>query len=394
MASLFRGLFRERAISSRLSRGLPAIPSLTGVRGIAAIWVMLFHVQAFSLALGPQWLQKLPFVDAGWSGVDMFFVLSGFVLMRTHRDDFFRVEARNVLRFMKLRVSRVYPLSTTVLFLVAWLAVDTGFVSWYRLDEPGNFTPLAFVKTLLLATRWCIPGRGNWNEPIWSLSAELLGYAIFPILAWALIRVRTVSMALAAGFISLGLLLAFQLVDKHGVGNYIGQIPSVIRMACCFIAGAAFCRASLLAPRIFLRHASTLSMVALGLIAAAALAPAIAGMLPFGYAVLIFALSFGRGPIDRMLSLPISLFLGKISFPLYLLHVMPLLWLSYHLRTAGVSQGLSLVALLLCAAGCIGLAFLLHRLVEVPSQRWGRQWALASPPAVATGSSSGVSARG
>ena len=60
------------------------IPSLTGVRGIAALWVLAFHLQSFSPQLGIAPLGGLPLLGGGWAGVDLFFVLSGFVLMLTH----------------------------------------------------------------------------------------------------------------------------------------------------------------------------------------------------------------------------------------------------------------------------------------------------------------------
>ena len=91
--------------------------------------------------------------------------------------------------------------------------------------------------------------------------------------------------------------------------------------------------------------------------------------------VLLFHLAFRRGPIDRALSAPFVQFLGRISFPLYLLHAMPLLWLGYHLHSSHAATVVSIAALLLYVALSIGLAALLHVAIERPSHRWGRRWA-------------------
>ena len=51
------------------------IASLTGIRGIAALWVLLYHVQSFSPEFGLAFLGRIPLLELGWSGVDLFFLL-------------------------------------------------------------------------------------------------------------------------------------------------------------------------------------------------------------------------------------------------------------------------------------------------------------------------------
>jgi peptidoglycan/LPS O-acetylase OafA/YrhL len=101
------------------------IPSLTGIRGVAALWVMSYHLQYESGRLWHlPWLDGLPVVERGWAGVDLFFALSGFVLMHVHGRDFpgfAQAVGAPFVRFAKLRISRVYPLSLIVLFMIAGL---------------------------------------------------------------------------------------------------------------------------------------------------------------------------------------------------------------------------------------------------------------------------------
>jgi peptidoglycan/LPS O-acetylase OafA/YrhL len=205
------------------------------------------------------------------------------------------------------------------------------------------------------------------------LSAEILGYAAFPLLARVLAR-RSWGAALGVGLVSLGTLTLYQTMTHIPLYD-IGQHSAVIRMACCFIAGAALARACAVAPPRIADSSAWLTIVATLLILAGCLVPSVTVILPFAYATLILALTFQRGPIDRALSAPLVQFLGRISFPLYLLHAMPLLWLGYHLHSGHATVVVCIAALLLYVAVSIGLAALLHVVIERPSHRWGRRWA-------------------
>lgn len=142
------------------------------------MWVLLFHVQSFANGYGAPWLKSVPLLADGWVGVDLFFVLSGFILMFVHEADFGQLRGRVVVHFAALRFFRIYPLATAVLILIALLVLaDAGFAVWYRkTHDPADLTAMAFLRTLLLATRWYPPFVGDWNQPVWSLSVEIIGY--------------------------------------------------------------------------------------------------------------------------------------------------------------------------------------------------------------------------
>lgn len=92
------------------------IPSLTGIRGLAAVWVTMFHVIQMS------WHFDLPLklpghivAMSGWAGVDLFFVLSGFMLMHAHGHQFMELSKPVCSDFALSRFFRVFPLSAAVL---------------------------------------------------------------------------------------------------------------------------------------------------------------------------------------------------------------------------------------------------------------------------------------
>lgn len=167
-----------------VSRGKArALPALTGIRGVAAVWVVLYHAQSL-------WDLRLPLLSDGFRAVDLFFVLSGFIMMHAHQADFVSLNAHRTFRFFGLRALRVYPLNVVILLLILpFIVAFPAFVIWTRNIDPslGNAYSFAgFWQTLFLANRWLMRDLGVWNGTTWSLSVELLAYLSFPIIAFLL----------------------------------------------------------------------------------------------------------------------------------------------------------------------------------------------------------------
>ena len=332
--------------------------------------MLLFHVQTLGAErLHLAGLARAPFGD-GWSGVDLFFVLSGFILMRTHGAEFERPGAGTLKRFAIARFFRVYPLNLVVLLLIAALvAADRNFAHWYAADGYHNLRPPAFVRTALLATRWFLPGDGEWNQPVWSLSVEVLGYLAFPVIAWGLMRLKSTPALALVALASLAALLAVQVFRNVALTNDIGQVGAFTRMIFCFFAGAAASRAAALAPGF--RGAPAAEIVAVVGLVASCFSPFGLPLRPLLFTVLIFALSYRQGPVDRALSTRAAVFLGRISFPLYLVHVMLLLAVCHDF--AGAAVGVRIAALVGGALAAFALATALHYLLERPTHQLGRR---------------------
>lgn len=349
-----------------------AIPSLTGLRGVAAAWVLLFHVWGVAPAVGAGWMANAVIASTGWVGVDLFFVLSGFLLMWTHGADFVRPTAAAINRFAFSRIVRIYPLSLVVLTLIAVIVwADPGFAAWYRSHQPANFSAQAFVRTALLATRWVKGDGGEWNGPVWSLSAELIGYAAFPLLAWLIVG-RSQRAAVVIAGICLAALMTFQFCLGAAGKAAIDQTSALARMGCGFTAGMAMCRVRQAFDKTTIPHAAEASLAAAALVVVCCYFDVGFLVEPTAFALLVFFLSFGVGGVDRFLSSRPAMFLGRISFPLYLVHQTPLLWLESHSQGAGIGPVAASGLLLACTALCIAAATALHYLVERPSHRWAQ----------------------
>ena len=368
--------------TSHGARRAVAIPSLTGIRGVAAIYVLLTHAQiVLSTYLQAPSIDRNVFMYNGFRGVDLFFVLSGFILMHVHERDFAALRGSSIVDFYLLRFFRVYPLNAAVLLLLvpvvlAWPA----FVEWTRFSHglpirwhEHDFSAPGFVQTFLLAQTWSIAKPGQWNGPSWSLSAEVAGYAVFPLLACFAIRCRSAALAASGAAASLMLLVVAMIVGGHARDNPTAAF-GLVRMAFCFAAGIALSRcyrcwsggarwAPLVTIVSLIWIVATLSWRPLNLLAV------------LGFGGIILGLAYRRGPVNAALESRPAMFLGEISFSFYLVHYIPMrlsLWL-YEFRLHASPLWLRVLSLVALGLFCLGAATLLHRWVELPSQRLGRR---------------------
>jgi peptidoglycan/LPS O-acetylase OafA/YrhL len=357
------------------------IDSLTGIRGVAAVWVFLTHYQAVMAAyLHSPAIGDNSFLYNGFRGVDLFFVLSGFILMHVHGEDFRAFREDALWKFYVLRFFRVYPLNTVVLLaLLPIYFFMPDLVSWFRMDHgvpipyhSHDFSEAGFVQSLFLAQTWTFIKPGEWNGPAWSLSAEVAGYALFPILAYFLMRRRSPWACVFYALVSLAILMLLLVLFRHTQDSPTGTF-GLVRMLFGFVAGMAMSRCFQLRP-----DATWLGApLALGSLAfiVVALSVRSANMLVvFGFCGLIFSLAFQQGVINAALSGRVSMFLGRISFSLYMVHYVPLkmsLWLS---QTMFAESGLAvrIVCLISVAGICLALAMITYRFVELPLQRYAR----------------------
>ncbi|MFH9422931.1 acyltransferase family protein, partial [Streptomyces sp. NPDC017529] len=160
--------------------GRPKLPSLTGVRFIAAGLVFFFHASLTFIPLSPfadedvaegfRWL----FSKAGWMGVTFFFVLSGFVMTWSAKP------GDTVTGFWRRRLLKIFPNH-----VVTWALAMVLFA--------GTVTPVSsWLPNLLLVHSWFPDPQIHLsvNQPAWSLCSELLFYLLFPALIGPILRIR------------------------------------------------------------------------------------------------------------------------------------------------------------------------------------------------------------
>lgn len=157
-------------------------PALDGLRGIAIILVLLHHftilqpVTAFDAAV-----VHVPLI--GWSGVDLFFVLSGFLITGI------LIEARGSDRYFSSfyirRTLRIFPLYYLVVFVS--LVVLPRFPAWYDLLA-GAGAPEEQLPYWLYLTNFAVAGRDAFRHGVldvaWSLAIEEQFYLLWPAVVW------------------------------------------------------------------------------------------------------------------------------------------------------------------------------------------------------------------
>ena len=157
--------------------------SLDALRGLAALAVVIYHWQHFSGQFGidperlPLYFLLEPVYKEGWRAVDLFFCLSGFIFFWLYSEN---IRAREVspAKFFILRFSRLYPLHFVTLLFVAF---GQQAIHWrcHQFFVYSHNDICHFVLQLLFASNWGTGNALSFNGPVWSVSVEVLLYALF-----------------------------------------------------------------------------------------------------------------------------------------------------------------------------------------------------------------------
>lgn len=321
------------------------LKQLTGARGVAAWAVVFYHLRR---SIGGLPDAAAAVLAKGYLAVDFFFLLSGFVIWLAWRD---RVRGE-AWRFWQKRVARIVPLHLAMLAFAIGLALLAA-----TRGRPDPAFPWAELPLhLLLIQQWGLTSGLHWNDPAWSISAELAAYLLFPALAaatdWR--RWSTPALVVTAASILLALHLAM------GAPTLGTDIPRFGLVRCL----AEFATGTIVAA-LYLRGGRARPPLLLGLVL---LASTLIGspetlVVPAGFACLLLALARHR---DSLLAAAPLHWLGEISYATYLLHF--LLWKAVKLLLPAPLAPAWVVALY-CVAVLAG-SHLLYRRLELPAQAW------------------------
>ena len=180
-----------------MKKNLPEIRPLTGIRGIAALTVVLYHYFGNSKVPG----QPYFFLTKGYLSVDLFFMLSGIVLaMNYSKSVTLQATFRTYRTFILKRLARIYPLYISATVFLLMIAAARYYFKGVPFT-PEQSLPSIIANVFLIQT-W---GFGeSIVGPAWSISVEFCAYILFPILVALAITSRAiVASAFAAILISL-----------------------------------------------------------------------------------------------------------------------------------------------------------------------------------------------
>jgi len=334
---------------------------LDGLRGVAAIAVVIFH---FMESITP--VIKENFIGHAYLAVDFFFCLSGFVIAYAYDAKFSQI---GVATFLKLRIIRLHPLVIigSLLGLVCF-ALDP-FSSLF--SEYSGKTLAMFITSCLMIPYPAVEERYfnlfHLNPPTWSLFWEYVAnifYALF------LVKIR--NRALWCLFAIAAMALCFEAVrSNHLLGGWgIDNIMAGgIRVFYSFLAGILVYRMNWIIK-------NRLGFVSLSLLLSIAFLMPFSGKLNWlndSLTVLIyfpFLVALGAGASLKPAFEKVCRFSGGISYPLYMVHY-PFLWIfhSYVLQNKPSVSEMTIITIVGVPA-LVAFAYCVMTFVDIPVRKY------------------------
>jgi peptidoglycan/LPS O-acetylase OafA/YrhL len=349
----------------------PPLPALTGIRTLLAFAIVLFHFTPPHLGI------FFPFIDNGYVFVGVFFLISGFVLTYNYAD---RAATLVKREFWLARFSRLYPVYLLVLALSLRMLQD----EWHARSHPDFWKGM--LLTPLVLQGWSPSVATFWNTVAWTLSCEVVLYAVFPWLIrarWPKRPLHLIALLLTLWVVGLVPHSLYLLVNPDHIVGRVDRYSSsqIIRFlkytplpyVCTFLIGVTLGKLQL-ALEITPRQRLRLSLLSLAAVACffytvIPQAPYLllhGGLLTPLFAALILGLS-GPHLISALFSWRPLRLVGESSYCLYLLHfnVYQLLH-TYHvperLHLAILDPWLSYAILVL-------LSLAVYHFVEAPARK-------------------------
>ena len=330
------------------------------LRGLASLAVCWFHLTRFHYNTPDQRVFALvrQTGNYGWLGVEVFFVISGFVIPYSLYRARYRI--RDFFTYLARRLVRLDPPYLAAIATMLVLAYVSSLTSGRPVDIEGQ--PVGLARVLLhLGYLNIFFTRYEWLNPnFWTLAIEMQYYLLMG-LAFPLVVARNPAVRLAAIAAMAASNVAYVPTLFPAAPPWATFIPGLL---CLFLLGILtfqFCVGLIRAAE----YVPALIVVAVTSIVTLGRAPSLAGL-----AAVAVILTNPRPSI-------VSGFLAKISYSLYLLH-----WPigHYTLSVVGMkylkaeSDAARIFVLFLALALCLGSAYLLYILVERPAQRWSRRF--------------------
>lgn len=337
------------------------ILSHTSMRGIASLGVVFFHLET-SLAPENQTDQFTMFVKNSFVFVDLFFILSGFILSMVYSHHLISsVNKKDIKLFYIHRFSRIYPLHiATLIFMVILVLYSSGGPSILKMIPD-------IVQNIFLIQAWGFTDQYVFNFPSWSISVEMFAYLMFPIFA---IYWRTnLPIYLIVIFLSL-----FYVALYYSFGTlHVGEKFNLLRGVPSFLLGMVVYE--------YRNTVTNKSFIFLTIIQLLTVFFVIYIMhfdlnlfllIPL-FALLVLSTWEDRGLISKFLMPRWLVILGDLSFTIYLLHI-PIRNTFYYLfphlpinRSELSGQWIFIMAVLIST---ITTSFFIYHLYEMPARKY------------------------
>jgi peptidoglycan/LPS O-acetylase OafA/YrhL len=353
------------------------IRALTGIRGVASVWVVCHHFLNPWLFLFPaiSWIE-LP-LSRGHLAVDLFFMLSGFILSYVYSVGSGKFGLPEYGKFLWYRLARIYPNHVTTLGVTMALVICARLFHIHTTgSNPWSHLPFQFTLTQVWPFAPGIQG-GEWVGASWSISAEWFAYIfIFPLVAFVQRRRWHSLTCLALGY---GVLYLWVFCCGP-LCYYLFVSVNLLKAICEFTIGGFFFSIYLnrdWITRACQQYVLAFVVILIVLICFTHLPDQYQELLTLAfYPLLLIGLTTEASWPGWFLSTPLILWLGRVSYALYMSHgviirVLKILfpWDRFahsSLSVRATVMAINLVAILIAAAA-------LHYFVEVPARNYMRK---------------------
>lgn len=332
-------------------------PDIDGLRTVAVLPVILFHGGVLSIA-------GVPIAPGGYVGVDIFFVISGFLISKIiYRD--INNQKYSIIDFYARRIKRIFPALFVIYIICLVMSVAFSVLDEAQQIRNAVVSSIFFISNVYFANHAGYFDNALQNNPLlhtWSLSIEEQFYVIFPLI---LLMLRRLSHRQRVS------ILVVLTVVSIGYSYYITKASPDLSYYSIFTRAWELAIGSLLAITRFRRPPDLvreiLSISGFSAILTSILFynsktefPGIAALLPtLGAAAIIYSGTEGKTRISQLLSWQPIRFIGLISYSLYLWH-WPLLVFG---RQLGFQGHLSVFVIFVL---CFAISFVSWRFVEQP----------------------------
>ena len=351
-------------------------PDIDGLRAVAVLAVMCFHVSSRTL-------------PGGFAGVDVFFVISGFLISTIVIREL-STRTFSFQKFYARRVKRIFPALIVVLlssWLLGWLVL---LPDEYKLLGEHTATGAGFVLNLVLYREfnWYFGATTTPLVHLWSLGVEEQFYLIWPLFLAAIWKISRWRLTLLAAIAAASFVLNVLTIRSDPVGSFYLPWTRLWELA----LGGALAFVSVGSQQLSIRETfsnrlhrlSTVGSHVAGVLGAALLIgsfvslnrefhfPGWWALLPVLGTLLLIAAG-PNGFVNRLVLMkPPMIFVGLISYPLYLWH-WPLLTYTRMVEGSHFTLGMALSVVVLSLA----LAFLVYKYIELPIRSSRKDFSLA-----------------
>ena len=339
------------------------IRALTGVRGIGAVLIVIYHFGKVRL----DFIHTLWPLPHGYMAVDLFFMLSGYVIALGYRDAFAQNGWTNFKAFFAKRIARLYP---------AYFVISLLYILKLALGLGGEETLARFSLYDIVGNALLLNGWGLHIYPLigvaWAASAELGSYLLLPLLLIGIVQRGALAWALSVALA----LLAIVAISMSGLG-YAGPLDVVepnsllplLRAIAGFALGLAIYRYADRLDR--LSGPVQDALVILVLIAIVLAACLTKNDLPlYGLLIPLVAILSRDGRVAQLLfGNRLVYHLGVISYSIYLLHPLFFSFTAKTTRYFGATELNFTLCFMVFFAVIWALSYASYLWVEMPGRK-------------------------